>query len=162
MKILITGANGYIGSVLSRSLLQNSNDEVVAFDNLLYKQTAGMDLCDNIRYEFVYGDVRDHSLLDKYIAQADVIIPLAAYVGFPLCEREKEAATAVNQNQIIHILSRMSCSQRIIYPNTNSGYGAVDSGFALKKLRFIRFRIMVSQKRMQKKLFLIGVARLYV
>lgn len=121
--ILVTGSNGYIGSVLCQKLLQQPIKKLIAFDNLLYRQTSGMDLCGDSRYEFVCGDVKDHDQLDPYLKQADIIIPLAAYVGFPVCEREKIMASMVNRDQILHILDHTSLRQQIIFPNTNSGYG---------------------------------------
>lgn len=121
--ILVTGSNGYLGSVLCRQLLNKPIKKLIAFDNLLYRQTAGMELCADPRYEFVHGDVKNQDQLDLYLKQADIIMPLAAYVGFPICEREKVMSTMVNYDQIMHILKKTSRQQRIVFPNTNSGYG---------------------------------------
>jgi nucleoside-diphosphate-sugar epimerase len=76
----------------------------------------------------VYGDVRDYTKLSNYVNKADVIIPLAAIVGFPACDRDKSLATAINYYQIKNILKNTSKSQRIIFPNTNSGYGQRTEG----------------------------------
>ena len=91
MKILITGGAGYLGSVITRRLLPNH--KVTVLDNLLYKQTSLIDVCGNKNFEFIYGDVRNRKLLLEQVSVNDVIIPLAAIVGFPACENEKSLAT---------------------------------------------------------------------
>ena len=126
MKILVTGGMGYLGSVLCPDLVENH--EVVVYDNLVYNQTTLLNLFNNKNFKFVYGDVRDYSKLSNYVNKADVIIPLAAIVGFPACDRDKQLATAVNYYQIKKILNNTSKLQRIIFPNTNSGYGQKTEG----------------------------------
>ncbi len=125
MKILISGACGYVGSTLCRHLLESnlSIEKLTAYDNLLYKQTSLLHLCYKKNFEFVHDDVRNHEVFLKYLKEADVVIPLAAFVGFPICEREKYLATQVNYEQIKFIVDNTSKNQKIIFPNTNSGYG---------------------------------------
>ena len=126
MKILVTGGAGYLGSVLCADLIKNH--EVVVYDNLMYNQSSLLNLFNNKNFKFVYGDVRDYKKLFPYVKEADVIIPLAAIVGFPACDRDKSLATAINYYQIKNILKNTSKSQRIIFPNTNSGYGQRTEG----------------------------------
>ena len=126
MKILITGGAGYLGSVLTRNLLKNH--EVIVYDNLMYNQTSLVDLSNNPNFIFHYGDVRDWSKLKYLVEQVDVVIPLAALVGFPLCEKDKELATSINTTQIQNIVDVLSDDQMILYPNTNSGYGTRGNG----------------------------------
>jgi nucleoside-diphosphate-sugar epimerase len=127
MKILVTGGSGYLGSVLVPDLLACGH-EIIVYDNLLYDQMSLLNLFKNKNFEFVYGDVRDYSKLTKYVNKSDVIIPLAAIVGFPACDRDKQLATAVNYYQIKDILKNTSKDQRIVFPNTNSGYGHKTEG----------------------------------
>jgi len=94
----------------------------------MYNQTSLLSLFNNKNFKFVYGDVRDYSKLSNYVNEVDVIIPLAAIVGFPACDRDKQLATAINYYQIKNILKNTSESQRIIFPNTNSGYGQRTEG----------------------------------
>ena len=128
MKILITGGAGFLGSVITEKLL-NSNHEVTVLDNMMYNQTSSIVYAHNKLFNFVYGDVRDTELLKKLVLKNDLIIPLAAIVGFPACERDKELATAINYEHV-----RVVCevakenNKRVVYPNTNSGYGIGDNG----------------------------------
>ena len=130
MKILVTGGSGYLGSVLCSDLVKEH--QVVVYDNLMYNQSTLLNLFGNPNFKFVYGDVRDYSKLSPYVKEADVIIPLAAIVGFPACDRDKSLATAVNYLQIKNILKNTSSDQRIIYPNTNSGYGQQTEGVCVE------------------------------
>jgi len=126
MKILITGGAGYLGSVMTRNLLKNH--EVIVYDNLMYNQTSLVDLSYNPKFTFHYGDVRQWSKLKYIVEQVDVVIPLAALVGFPLCEKDKKLATSINTTQIQNIVDVLSNDQMILYPNTNSGYGTRGEG----------------------------------
>ena len=126
MKILVTGGAGYLGSILCTDLIKNH--DVVVYDNLRYNQTPLLNLFSNKNFNFVYGDVRDYSKLSNCVAKSDVIIPLAAIVGFPACDRDKQLATAINYYQIKDILKNTSKDQRILFPNTNSGYGHKTEG----------------------------------
>ena len=89
-KILITGGAGYLGSVLTPRLLQ-AGHQVVVLDNFLFRQFTLADCCGHDGFEVVRGDCRDESLLRRLLASADVIIPLAALVGVPLCDRDRVA-----------------------------------------------------------------------
>ena len=127
MNILITGGAGYLGSVITPLLLDKGHN-VTVYDNLMYNQLTLSDLCYKPNFKFVYGDVRDYAKLNKHIQKADVIVPLAAIVGFPACEKDKQLATSVNYYQIQDIIKNTSKEQTIVFPNTNSGYGTRSNG----------------------------------
>jgi nucleoside-diphosphate-sugar epimerase len=112
-KILITGGAGYLGSVFTRNLLKNH--EVIVYDNLMYNQTSLVDLSNNSNFTFHYGDVREWSKLKYLVEQVDIVIPLAALVGFPLCEKDKDLATSINTTQIQNIVDVLSDDQMILY-----------------------------------------------
>jgi len=126
-KILITGGAGYIGSVLT-PLLLGEGHSVTILDNFLFNQPTLMDSCINPNFAIVRGDCRDKNLMSKLMKDVDYIIPLAAIVGAPACNLDTTAASTINLDAIKLILSLRSKSQRIILPNTNSGYGIGEKG----------------------------------
>ena len=128
MKILITGGAGYLGSVITEKLLSKGH-EITILDNLMYNQTSSIIFSHNPNFEFIYGDVRDKELIENLVFDFDVIIPLAAIVGFPACDRDKELATAINYEHVRYICELVNDTRiKVVYPNTNSGYGIGESG----------------------------------
>ena len=122
MQVLITGGAGYLGSIMTDRLL-SAGHRVTVVDSLLYQQNSLFQLCANPLFEFVAGDARDEELMRRLIKDADVIIPLAAVVGAPACDRDPWLARSVNVDAIRMIKRLRSPDQLLIYPNTNSGYG---------------------------------------
>ena len=114
MKILITGGAGYIGSILTRTFL-NLNYKVTVFDNFLFKQDYVFnDLLINKNFNLIKGDVRNFIELKKIIKKNDIIIPLAAIVGAPICALLPSLAKQVNLKQIKNIKSCLSKNQLLI------------------------------------------------
>jgi nucleoside-diphosphate-sugar epimerase len=123
MKILITGGAGYLGSVITGKIL-NAGHEVVVLDKLIFNQTSLLVYVSNPKFKFIHGDVRNEELLEKLCLEADAIIPLAAIVGFPACDAEPDLAKQINFQQIFNIVKfTKNTNKKILYPNTNSGYG---------------------------------------
>jgi nucleoside-diphosphate-sugar epimerase len=123
MNILITGGAGYIGSVLVPNLLSQGHS-VTVIDNFMYKQTSLAASIRDKKLKLVFGDVRDESLMKQHLAKADAVIPLAAIVGAPACDRDPISAQSINKDSILWLLKHLSSSQRIIMPTTNSAYGS--------------------------------------
>ncbi len=122
-RVLVTGGAGYLGSVLCERLLQTGY-QVTVVDNLLYSQHALFHLCSHRGFDFHHGDARDEKQMNPLIAEADVLIPLAAIVGAPACDRDPALATSVNL-EAVQMMNRLrNRHQLMIYPTTNSGYGA--------------------------------------
>ena len=122
LRILITGGAGYLGSVLSERLL-DAGHKITVVDNLMYSQHSLFHLCGMPSFEFVFGDARNEELMRPLIKDADVLIPLAALVGAPACERDPWLARSLNLDAVRLVNRLRSPSQLVIYPNTNSGYG---------------------------------------
>jgi len=120
--ILVTGAAGYIGSVLCECLLR-AGFEVVGLDTLSHGQDGPLHLCGAEGFEFIRGDARDERQVAALLKRVDVVIPLAAVVGAPACDRDPLGARSVNLDAI-RLLNRLrSPSQLVVFPTTNSGYG---------------------------------------
>lgn len=121
-KVLVTGGAGYIGSVLVPTLLERGY-QVTVLDTF---PSGGTQLADSCRYDGfrpVRGDVRDEELVSRLLGEADIVIPLAALVGAPLCARDPFNATTVNLDAILMMLRHIGAGQRLVYPTSNSGYG---------------------------------------
>lgn len=128
--VLITGGAGYIGSELVGWFLDRDY-HVTVLDNLMYDKTSLLRYANDHRFNFVKGDVRNHSLLSQLVSKADIIIPLAALVGAPLCDKNQQAAIDIHSIANQYIASIKSKDQIVIYPNSNSGYGSTDGLSAL-------------------------------
>jgi len=122
-KILVTGGAGYIGSILIPKLLDDGND-VTVVDNYMYRQTSLIEHIKKDNFKLIIEDVRNLSSMKKYYAKADIIIPLAAIVGAPACNKDPMLATAVNKDSIIEMLLQLASDQIVIMPTTNSAYGS--------------------------------------
>ena len=121
-KILITGGAGYIGSLLSTKLLELGY-QVTVIDLLKYDKGSLNHLYYNSNFKFISEDVRKINLIKKIIKQYDFIIPLAALVGAPLCEKFKKDAISTNLGTIKTLSKLVTKKNKIIYLTTNSGYG---------------------------------------
>ena len=126
---LITGGAGYVGSVLTPYLLAQGC-EVTVLDNFRFGQATLLDACIHPGFRVIRGDCRDREVLARALAGADVIIPLAALVGAPMCDADAASAVSVNLDAIRLLLALRSREQRIVSPCTNSGYGVGGAGEA--------------------------------
>jgi nucleoside-diphosphate-sugar epimerase len=120
--ILVTGGAGYIGSILVGELLARGY-RVTVLDNFFFQQASLGHLCADPNFELVRGDIRDEHLMAGLLSHHDIVIPLAALVGAPLCSRDPYTAEAVNLKAPLAMLKMMSPEQRLLIPITNSGYG---------------------------------------
>jgi nucleoside-diphosphate-sugar epimerase len=120
--VLVTGGAGYLGSVLCEHLLA-AGHRVTVLDSFMFGQTPLFHLCAHPQLEIVRGDARDEATVKRLLKSADVVIPLAALVGAPLCDRDPIAAESVNRDAVQLVNRARSKQQLIVYPTTNSGYG---------------------------------------
>ena len=120
--VLVTGGAGYLGSILCAHLLQ-SGFRVTVLDNLLYGEQSLFHLCAEPRFTFVHGDVRDEQLVRRLTSEADILIPLAAIVGAPACDRDP-ALAGQSTSMRSSTCSGVAVPRRlVVFPTTNSGYG---------------------------------------
>lgn len=121
-KILITGGAGYIGSVLTKLLLDKGYS-IIVLDNFRYNQNSLMDCCQYDNFTIIRGDCRDKETMTAALKGVDTIIHLAALVGAPLCNSDKVGAVTTNLEATKLLLSLRNEHQKILFPCTNSGYG---------------------------------------
>ncbi len=124
-KILVTGGAGYLGSIMVPDLLA-AGHSVTVLDNFMFKQTSLNHCCYHPNFSVVKGDIRDESTIKPLMQKADVIIPLAALVGAPLCSADPVGATTTNHDAINLMLNLLSKEQIVLMPTTNSAYGTGD------------------------------------
>ena len=125
MNILVTGAAGYIGSTLIGYLLDEGH-KVTAIDNFMFGEASLNHYCHHDNFEIVAGDVRVKDTIRPLISRADVVLPLAAIVGAPLCTKDPIAAKTTNYDAVALMLDLVSKDQLILMPTTNSAYGSGD------------------------------------
>ena len=124
---MITGGAGYIGSVLSKFLLEQGYF-VTVLDNLRYGQNSLLDCCSYQNFQILRGDVRNESVLSSALKNQNFIIHLAALVGAPICEKNRDDAQSINLDSVKLLLKLRQNDQRILFPCTNSGYGIGEKG----------------------------------
>ncbi len=124
-KILVTGGAGYIGSILVPELLRLGH-EVTVVDNFMFGQASLNHCCRHPNFSVANGDIRHIEFIRPYYEAADIIIPLAAYVGAPLCKKDETGAQTVNHDAIMAMLRIIRDDHWVLMPTTNSAYGTGD------------------------------------
>ena len=125
--ILVTGGAGYLGSTLVPALLAEGF-RVTVLDNFLFHQASLNQLCADSNFDVYRGDARDPAALQPLLRDADIVIPLAALVGAPLCDNDRVGAETLNRDAVVMLTKLASRQQRILMPITNSGYGIGEAG----------------------------------
>ena len=123
--ILVTGGAGYLGSTMVPDLL-SAGHKVTVLDNFMFKQASLNHCCHHPNFNIIKGDIRQKDTLSAAMKDADVIIPLAALVGAPLCSLDSIGAKTINHDAIQLMLKLLSKDQIVLMPTTNSAYGTGD------------------------------------
>ena len=122
-KILVTGGAGYLGSTMIPELLKAGN-QVTVLDNFFYHQNSLAHVCHDTNLKVINGDIRLKETMTAAMSEVDIIIPLAAFVGAPLCNKDPVGATTINRDAILMMLELANDDQAILMPTTNSAYGS--------------------------------------
>jgi nucleoside-diphosphate-sugar epimerase len=125
IKVLITGGAGYVGTSLIPQLLENKY-KVKVFDNLTFGGDALLPFFRHPNFEFELGDVRNKKALELTAIGSDIIIHLAAIVGYPACRKEPRLAEEVNVGGTQNLSAVVSKNQLVLFGSTGSNYGTVE------------------------------------
>jgi nucleoside-diphosphate-sugar epimerase len=109
-KILITGGAGYLGSVMT-PLFLHAGHSVTVLDNFMWRQSSLAAVCHHPRFNVINGDARTESTVKPLVKEADIVIPLAALVGAPLCDKDPIAATSTNLDAVRMMLDMLGNDQ---------------------------------------------------
>ncbi len=123
--ILVTGGAGYLGSIMVPELLK-AGHKVTVLDNFMYSQNSLAHICHNPNFNVVCGDVRTKDKIAPLLKDAEIVIPLAALVGAPLCDSNPIGAKTVNHDSMLALFNVVGNDQPILMPTTNSAYGTGD------------------------------------
>jgi nucleoside-diphosphate-sugar epimerase len=124
-RILVTGGAGYLGSIMVPELLA-AGHRVTVLDNFMYRQNSLAHVCNHAGFDAINGDQRVEATMVGLLKNADIVIPLGALVGAPLCNKDPVGATTINHDSILMMLRHVSPQQAVLMPTTNSAYGSGD------------------------------------
>ena len=120
-KILITGGAGYVGSVLTPYLL-NKGHKVTVIDLMIYGEEV---LKKNKNLRIIKGDIRDRNLLEKELADHEIVIHLACISNDPSFELNPKLGKSINLDAFTPLveISKKKLIKRFIYASSSSVYG---------------------------------------
>lgn len=123
--ILVTGGAGYKGSLLIPNLL-NLGYKVTLFDNFSWGYKPILHFASNENLKIIKGDIRDKKLISEEVKKHDIILHLAAIVGYPACSSDPDRARSINTTGTKNICDNISNNQKLVFASTGSTYGKVD------------------------------------
>ena len=125
--VLVIGGAGYIGSVLTRKLLERGYN-VRVFDNLLYGDEGVKELCGHQNFEMMSGDMRSMESVIEAIKGMDAVILLAALVGDPASSLNPQKTLEINYHstKMIAEICKYYQINRFIFASSCSLYGKND------------------------------------
>ncbi len=133
VKVLITGGAGYVGATVTEAFLATGHD-VTVLDTLEAGGHGLLGAAANPRFRLVRGDVRDERAVQSALVGQDVIVHLAAVVGFAACGRDATRADSINVGGTRTLLAARDPRQLFLFASTGSVYGAVPDGLCHEAL----------------------------
>lgn len=124
MKIFVTGGAGYIGTVLIPMLL-NRGYEVVLFDNFHWGIKPVLHFATDPKMHIISGDVRNKKEVRNAMKGCDMVIHLAAIVGYPACASDRDRAITTNVQGTKNIVENLE-GRKMVFASTGSTYGKVE------------------------------------
>lgn len=127
MKVLITGAAGYIGAATTELLLE-AGHSVVGIDSLMHGGQSLIHVADRENLAFVKADIRDEAAVRPHLKGVDAVVHLAAIVGDPACKIDPDHTRAVNYDASValHRWCVEAGVPRFIFASTCSNYGKME------------------------------------
>jgi dTDP-glucose 4,6-dehydratase len=137
VRILVTGAAGFIGSAFVRHVLdQHQEDEILGLDLLTYAGNPAniTDALENPRFRFVQGDIADSDLVRRVTLDVDAIVNFAAETHVDRSLLEPEAFARANVIGVMTLLDAARTNDlRMLQVSTDEVYGHVPEGVAAKE-----------------------------
>jgi dTDP-glucose 4,6-dehydratase len=126
MRLLVTGAAGFIGSHFARRVVE-AGDEVVVLDKLTYSGNRAN--LDGVEHEFVHGDICDAEAVATAARGCDAIVNFAAetHVDRSILEAAEFIQTDVAGTQVLLELARRE-GTRLVHVSTDEVYGDLEGG----------------------------------
>lgn len=131
--MLVTGGAGYIGCVVVPVLLE-AGYEVRVLDSLRKGGLGLLPCLSNPQAELVRGDIRDPDAVKRALRDVDVVVHLAAIVGYPACAKDPWLARTTNVDGTLNLIRHGSPHQVIIYPSSLSNYGTVPDSICTEEM----------------------------
>jgi nucleoside-diphosphate-sugar epimerase len=126
-RVLVLGGAGYIGSVLVHRLLERG-EKVRVLDSLLYGADPIADVLDHPNFELIVGDCRNIPDVIAAMTGVDSVVHLAAIVGDPACEVDRQAALEINYaaTRMLIEVAKGHGVRRFLFASSCSVYGQTD------------------------------------
>ncbi|MFC1522484.1 NAD-dependent epimerase/dehydratase family protein [Elusimicrobiota bacterium] len=124
-KILVTGGAGYKGSLLCPLLLERGY-KVEIYDSFIWGVRPILHFINHPDLTITKGDIRDKEKVARSVKKADMVIHLAAIVGYPACSADPIGSETINVQGTLNVVNNMSKNQQLVFASTGSTYGRVD------------------------------------
>jgi len=140
MKLLVTGGLGFIGSNFILDVIKNFNDfKVTNIDDQLYGSNSQslLDIKDSKNYQFVKGNITNTTVIEKLVADCDVVVNFAAESHV---DRSIANINPFVESNILGVSTLLNAikkhKKKFLHVSTDEVYGSLKNGSANEDLRF--------------------------